>query len=263
MEWRTKRWEVDNEEELLSCSTSWYAWGMNQYLLHLKEQFSQHEWLNFQSRLQLGHIIALLFKLINKELHEQLYGFECSTAPERIFTNCCLSLSSYHISPIIVWLWIFHVQAKHAGYWVGGDSLWRFIFLIFTFARPSKITHSKNTLMSSFLWRSLISFLFFIVSTSSLQETVKQMIDGAPAVGPLIFCSSLVSHLLTLMSSVNWFFSSLWVCFVGQICTYKKKKNLIPMFRLANTHTQTWIEFITQKSYRDSFYHQRLEISYT
>lgn len=54
MEWLTKPWNTDNEEDLVSATTSRYAWGINQYLLHIKEQFFHHEWLISQKTAAVG-----------------------------------------------------------------------------------------------------------------------------------------------------------------------------------------------------------------
>lgn len=62
MEWLTKRWNVDNEGDLVSCATSRYAWGINQYLWHIKEQFSHHEWLNFLKMVAVGPYYHVLIQ---------------------------------------------------------------------------------------------------------------------------------------------------------------------------------------------------------
>lgn len=45
-----------------SCTTSRYAWAINQYLLHIKEQFFHHEWLNFSKTAAVGQYYRVLIQ---------------------------------------------------------------------------------------------------------------------------------------------------------------------------------------------------------
>lgn len=129
-----------------------------------------------QRRLQSGRIIAFLFKLINKELHERLWGCECSVAPERMFTNCKLLLSLYRISTTAVWLWIFHVSVKNTPRERERDGVHRGDITplqVFFFFVSEIINRSQaNVLTCLFMRGSSISC--FIVSTLTLEETVKR-----------------------------------------------------------------------------------------
>lgn len=136
-----------------------------------------------------------------------------------MFTNCRLLLSSYCISPIVVWLCIFRVSVKHAEYDRGNEgriceviaSLWQFLSCTIYnwFFWNYKLLTAKC--VDLFIHSNIINFLLF--QLPSWRKQLKNDGWSSNSWTCLIFCSSLNKllqvfvSLSTVMSSLNWFLS--------------------------------------------------------